>query len=173
MKWLWVAVFWMQKFTIPGISSVSPLWKFTNLLVQLSIFLINIFVGTYRLSSHARLEAFVIQTKFTILWKCPCKILKGGSQKLKIGKKLTMTPHHPPSPRIGLIYTSIFNWPGCSKSCAFWCLLLWWRSSQCQRGSFSLFNVGSGFHCVVFFLDGRFDARLMMVCRYALERTDD
>jgi hypothetical protein len=37
--------------------------KFTNLLVQLSIFLIYLFVGTYRLSSHARLEAFVIQTK--------------------------------------------------------------------------------------------------------------
>jgi len=37
--------------------------KLTNLLVQLSIFLIDIFVGTYRLSSHARLEAFVIQTK--------------------------------------------------------------------------------------------------------------
>jgi hypothetical protein len=37
--------------------------KFTNLLVQLLIFLIDLFVGTYRLSSHARLEAFVIQTK--------------------------------------------------------------------------------------------------------------
>jgi hypothetical protein len=37
--------------------------KFTNLLMQLSIFLIDLFVGTYRLSSHARLEAFVIQTK--------------------------------------------------------------------------------------------------------------
>ena len=37
--------------------------KLTNLLVQLSIFLIDLFVGTYRLSSHARLEAFVIQTK--------------------------------------------------------------------------------------------------------------
>ena len=37
--------------------------KFTNLLVQLSIFLIDLFVWTYRLSSHARLEAFVIQTK--------------------------------------------------------------------------------------------------------------
>jgi hypothetical protein len=37
--------------------------KFTNLLVQLSIFLIDLFVGTYRLSSHARLEALVIQTK--------------------------------------------------------------------------------------------------------------
>ena len=36
---------------------------FTNSLVQLSIFLIKLFVGTYRLSSHARLEAFVIQTK--------------------------------------------------------------------------------------------------------------
>jgi len=35
----------------------------SNLLVQLSIFLIYLFVGTYRLSSHARLEAFVIQTK--------------------------------------------------------------------------------------------------------------
>jgi hypothetical protein len=34
-----------------------------NLLVQLSIFLIDLFVGTYRLSSHARLEAFVTQTK--------------------------------------------------------------------------------------------------------------
>ena len=39
--------------------------KFKILLVQLSIFLINLFVGTYRLSSHARLEAFVIQTKLT------------------------------------------------------------------------------------------------------------
>ena len=37
--------------------------KFTNLLVQLSIFLIDLFVRTYRLSSHARLEALVIQTK--------------------------------------------------------------------------------------------------------------
>jgi hypothetical protein len=37
--------------------------QITNLLVQLSIFLINLFVGTYRLSSHARLEALVIQTK--------------------------------------------------------------------------------------------------------------
>jgi len=37
--------------------------KFTNLLVRLSIFLIDLFVGTCRLSSHARLEAFVIQTK--------------------------------------------------------------------------------------------------------------
>jgi len=36
--------------------------KFTNLLVQLSIFLIDLFVGTYRLSSHAR-RAFVIQTE--------------------------------------------------------------------------------------------------------------
>jgi hypothetical protein len=35
----------------------------TNLLVQLSIFLIDLFVGTYRLSSHARLEAFVIRTR--------------------------------------------------------------------------------------------------------------
>ena len=31
--------------------------------MQLSIFLIDLFVGTYRLSSHARLEAFVTQTK--------------------------------------------------------------------------------------------------------------
>jgi len=36
--------------------------------VQLSIFLIYLFVGTYRLSSHARLEAFVIQTKL----QCGC-----------------------------------------------------------------------------------------------------
>ena len=36
--------------------------RLSILLVQLSIFLIDLFVGTYRLSSHARLEAFVIQT---------------------------------------------------------------------------------------------------------------
>jgi hypothetical protein len=36
---------------------------YPNLLMQLSIFLIDLFVGTYRLSSHARLDAFVIQTK--------------------------------------------------------------------------------------------------------------
>jgi hypothetical protein len=40
--------------------------KLTNLLVQLSIFLIELFVGTYRLSSYARLEAFVIQTKLNL-----------------------------------------------------------------------------------------------------------
>jgi hypothetical protein len=40
--------------------------KFTNLLVQLSILLIDLFVGTCRLSSHARLEAFVIQTRLTL-----------------------------------------------------------------------------------------------------------
>jgi len=34
--------------------------------VQLSIFLIELFVGTYNLSSHARLEAFVIQTKLIL-----------------------------------------------------------------------------------------------------------
>ena len=33
--------------------------------MQLSIFLIDLFVRTYRLSSHARLEAFVIQTKLS------------------------------------------------------------------------------------------------------------
>ena len=37
--------------------------KFTNFLVQLSILLIDLLDGTYRLSSPARLEAFVIQTK--------------------------------------------------------------------------------------------------------------
>jgi hypothetical protein len=31
--------------------------------VQLLIFLIDVFVGTYGMSSHARLEACVIQTK--------------------------------------------------------------------------------------------------------------
>jgi len=40
--------------------------------VQLSIFLIGLFVGTYRLSSHARLEAFVIQTKLTAHLMLPC-----------------------------------------------------------------------------------------------------
>jgi len=49
--------------------------KFTNLLVQLSIFLIYLFVGTYRLSSHARLEAFVIQTK---LWVRGIVVDPGG-----------------------------------------------------------------------------------------------
>jgi len=44
--------------------------KFTNLLVQLSIFLIDLCVGTYRLSSHARLEAFLIQTKL-LNFGCP------------------------------------------------------------------------------------------------------
>ena len=34
-----------------------------NKFMQLSILLIDLFVGTYRLSSHARLQAFVIQTK--------------------------------------------------------------------------------------------------------------
>ena len=34
--------------------------------MQLSIFLIDLFVGTYRSSSHARLEAFVIQTKLKL-----------------------------------------------------------------------------------------------------------
>jgi hypothetical protein len=44
-------------------------WQEANSsLVHLSIFLIDLFVGTYRLSSHARLEAFVIQTKATKLW---------------------------------------------------------------------------------------------------------
>ena len=43
--------------------------KFTNLLAQLSIFLIDLFVGTYRLSSHVRLEAFVIQTKLNLIFK--------------------------------------------------------------------------------------------------------
>ena len=58
--------------------SITP--KFTNLLVQLSIFLIDLFVGTYRLSSHARLEAFVIQTKLKTKKDCrltnpiPCKV---------------------------------------------------------------------------------------------------
>jgi len=37
-----------------------------NFIVQLSIFLIDLFAGTYRLSSHARLEAFVIQTKLSV-----------------------------------------------------------------------------------------------------------
>jgi len=36
--------------------------KFISAAVDL---LIDLFVGTYRLSSHARLEAFVIQTKLT------------------------------------------------------------------------------------------------------------
>jgi hypothetical protein len=40
--------------------------KFANLLLQLSIFLIDLIVGTYRLSSHARLEAFVIRTKLNL-----------------------------------------------------------------------------------------------------------
>jgi hypothetical protein len=42
------------------------MFKTANLLVQLSIFLIDLFVGTCRLSIHARLEAFVIQTKLKL-----------------------------------------------------------------------------------------------------------
>jgi len=41
--------------------------KFTNFLVQLSILLIDLLDGTYRLSSPARLEAFVIQTNLKLL----------------------------------------------------------------------------------------------------------
>jgi len=51
---------------IPKVLFFNITQKFTNLLVQLSIFLIDLFVGTYRLSSHARLEAFVIQTKLKL-----------------------------------------------------------------------------------------------------------
>jgi len=41
----------------------------------MSSFLIDLYVGTYRLSSHARLEAFVIQTKLVMsfLQTCQCK----------------------------------------------------------------------------------------------------
>jgi hypothetical protein len=45
-------------FTAPHVT-----FEVFNLLVQLLIFSIELFVGTYMLSSHARLEAFVIQTK--------------------------------------------------------------------------------------------------------------
>jgi len=46
--------------------------KFTNLLVQLTIFLIDLFVGTYRLSSHTRLEAFISKlTKNQSCWITP------------------------------------------------------------------------------------------------------
>ena len=41
----------------------SEVYKFISAAVDL---LIDLFVGTYRLSSHARLEAFVIQTKFNL-----------------------------------------------------------------------------------------------------------
>jgi len=47
--------------------------------VQLSIFLIDLFVGTYRLSSHARLEAFVIQTKLrAVQWICRMAAINGA-----------------------------------------------------------------------------------------------
>jgi len=46
---------------------ISKVLFFNTTLVQLSIFLIDLFVGTYRLSSHARLEAFVIQTKLKLM----------------------------------------------------------------------------------------------------------
>jgi len=71
-------MYWYCTFTAPVhpfINNISEgdikglffnITKFSNLLVQLSIFLIVLFVGTYRLSSHARLEAFVIQTKLNI-----------------------------------------------------------------------------------------------------------
>jgi hypothetical protein len=44
--------------------------------VQPSIFFIDYFVGTYRLSSHARLEAFVIQTKLN---QAGCVITTSGA----------------------------------------------------------------------------------------------
>ena len=46
----------------------SEVYKFISAAVDL---LIDLFVGTYRLSSHARLEAFVIQTKLN-LNNTPC-----------------------------------------------------------------------------------------------------
>jgi len=55
--------------------------KFTNLLVQLSIFLIDLFVGTYRLSSHARLEAFVTQTKLNMSIALRVYVLGAGPGK--------------------------------------------------------------------------------------------
>jgi len=52
--------------------------------VQLSIFLIDLFVGTYRLSSHARLEAFVIQTK--LMTPDLCRVMEqAGSESRLVG----------------------------------------------------------------------------------------
>ena len=53
------------------------------LLVQLSIFLINLFVGTYRLSSHARLGAFVIQTKLYYMSRPRQKFPEAVETRLK------------------------------------------------------------------------------------------
>ena len=52
-----------------------------DLLVQLSIFLIDLFVGTYRLSSHARLEAFVTQTKLNMSIALRVYVLGAGPGK--------------------------------------------------------------------------------------------
>jgi len=59
--------------------------------VQLSIFLIYLFVGTYRLSSHARLEAFVIQTKLTYLEPPASPFTKAFIYRLIHSKKIIMT----------------------------------------------------------------------------------
>jgi len=63
--WFGYRLFFQASAQMPtrGIYSDVTLPYLTNFVVQLSVFLIALFVGTYRLSSHARLEAFVIQTK--------------------------------------------------------------------------------------------------------------
>ena len=50
-------------FLILFLKVISKVLFFNITQIQLSISLIDLFVGTCRSSSHARLEAFVIQTK--------------------------------------------------------------------------------------------------------------
>jgi hypothetical protein len=65
-----------------------------NLLVQLSIFLIDLFVGTYRLSSHARLEAFVIQTKLKLTGELLYILKEHCSAVLPQSVRLHLYRHH-------------------------------------------------------------------------------
>ena len=66
--------------------------RFTNSLVQLSIFFIDLFVGTYRLSSHARLEAFVIQTKLSFYFTCSILQYMEGYTSWEIGSHRQACP---------------------------------------------------------------------------------
>jgi len=88
---------WVQRLARP--------WKHTNLLVQLSIFLIDLFVGTYRLSSHARLEAFVIQTKQRLArpWKHRKKETKENADKVDTSVELARTVY------VCTVYVRIFD----------------------------------------------------------------
>jgi hypothetical protein len=116
--------------------------KFTNLLVQLSIFLIYLFVGTYRLSSHARLEAFVIQTKL----KTTCNQIT--TNIIQMRRDIEHNPHKYLSNTPSGVQGSESQPPDPHRQACLISVLRGGGALQYQSGSFSLINVGSGFHCL-------------------------